>query len=1382
MEAHKEESSVYFIFYVKTGEIKQISKKLFTKLSFPVIVSQNRKIRVVGCVSRTHTKKVLATLRHDTWSRDLQSQGLLGSMIGAFKELGHISSVILDSLNKVSSLTKRDILTIVTSFVKIVDMFHSREFTPLSVTAVMLDIYLVYSSFILEAQSLEGLASLACANFLPEKLFSVIKKSQYLSSVKVLDDLSYFHDFLITIVEAFEWVLNKVPVPECMRSLIDSFMETFKNTSDHILIRDIERILKQSGDCKFYLDVAFREKSKRLNEKFEASHALKDWTRRSQSLALITQRWIRHMKIIVAYEDPGRIEPSCFVFEGPPGKKKSVVMNAVVEALGEPFYAHCVKAVMDGKDFYDNYNNEPIFYMDDVGQNGVSQWRPLMNMVSSVKLPLDCAEASNKDTKFFNSNKILVTTNRFQTLNVALTKQDCIDDIEALWRRGYVFDFSLVEASSSFVTGKIVFKHFDLNRKMFINDFPKAFKKEMMKRNCKLEPFLEIEDRSQLLVWICKIVKIFDLMKRNYANENRLSDSEKELIRDELNNLEFLDAESSTSNYFFELFQSLLSEYTTALLQYLFKVKTFATDNAIHLTGLFTLGVGLASMWWVYNKVDWSDNQRIVTSVSNGMVTSYEPSHATQIYIEDANNLPSKPFFYDNGNSLTTSTAFKDFLSSLKNKTVKSESFKFDPKDSHNSVSSIQKSVKNIRVTSSEGIVSMRCVISGRSIIMPSHVSQDDSFSVIVYDDVQNNKRLIDGDYVKVVYRNTAEDLLVCKLSESYPSPFKNIAKWFKDDANLNDISYLVSSELCNPVGIFSPNANLRYRNGNKQFFVKDAFVYDLQFNGLCGSLIFSPLGGILGMHVAGSSMVGYGVGMAWSRETRQLLNSILSQDKNLLPIDVKTTTESNTSVVKLNKKMQVNAITKSNIGPSPLYGIFPINRGPAKLDKFGRFTVKEVGKSAFAIPGKPQLEEVSFSVKVVGKMFEDFVDLPWKEVVCGNDLLNGLNKDSSNGFECYKDKDVYINFEKGELTEFCKNEILNFEKAVIEGSMSEDDWKKLFWVETPKDEVRNHSKDGIPRTFRVGTIIQQILAKRYFGKFVESVISLRDFNQVMVGVNPVKEWPKMYRNLQRGKVFAGDVAKWDKGMVPEFQRALFDVVMSKYTGSQPKVAAIVLECLIHSLVVMLDDLYLTTHSLSSGHFLTAIFNSLINRMYTAGWYYRQIKSKDIEPQVCNFFSDVIDYVYGDDKLNSIIRHTDKLNAITMRSYFDSLGLGFTDASKKPIENEFQDISEVSFLKRSFRFHNLLGKVVCPLELEVLQSGLSWVDYTKDIELVMNSKIDNYQREIFLHPDRSELLLDFENRLLNCNRKLVKLPLSYLLELYSDESNYEPIFGSNLYL
>ena len=50
----------------------------------------------------------------------------------------------------------------------------------------------------------------------------------------------------------------------------------------------------------------------------------------------------------------------------------------------------------------------------------------------------------------------------------------------------------------------------------------------------------------------------------------------------------------------------------------------------------------------------------------------------------------------------------------------------------------------------------------------------------------------------------------------------------------------------------------------------------------------------------------------------------------------------------------------------------------------------------------------------------------------------------------------------------------------------------------------------------------------------------MADSNQVMVGINPIKEWPKIYEKLQKGKVFAGDVAKWDKGMVPEFQRASY--------------------------------------------------------------------------------------------------------------------------------------------------------------------------------------------------------------------------------------------------
>jgi hypothetical protein len=135
-----------------------------------------------------------------------------------------------------------------------------------------------------------------------------------------------------------------------------------------------------------------------------------------------------------------------------------------------------------------------------------------------------------------------------------------------------------------------------------------------------------------------------------------------------------------------------------------------------------------------------------------------------------------------------------------------------------------------------------------------------------------------------------------------------------------------------------------------------------------------------------------------------------------------------------------------------------------------------------------------------------------------------------------------------------------------------------------------------------------------------------------------------------------------------------------------------------------------------------------------------------------------------------------------MKDFFESLGLGFTDASKKPIEKPFQSIEEITFLKRSFVYHNTLEKIVCPLDLEVLQSGLSWVDYTKDIDLVMSAKVDNYQREIFLHPDREFLLDDFKNRLASRNWIFNELPLSYLLDLYSDDSDYEPSFGANICL
>lgn len=217
---------------------------------------------------------------------------------------------------------------------------------------------------------------------------------------------------------------------------------------------------------------------------------------------------------------------------------------------------------------------------------------------------------------------------------------------------------------------------------------------------------------------------------------------------------------------------------------------------------------------------------------------------------------------------------------------------------------------------------------------------------------------------------------------------------------------------------------------------------------------------------------------------------------------------------------------------------------------------------------------------------------------------------------------------------------------------------------------------------------------------------------------------------------------------------------------------------LTNSLVVVGKDTLLTTHSMPSGSYLTAIMNSLVNKLYTAIWYYRNVK----KPSVNDFWESVDDFVYGDDKLNVIKKHHDTLNAISMKDFFESVNMGFTDSVKKPITEPFQSIEEVTFLKRSFRYHNLLKRIVCPLELRVICNTLSYYDCTKDQSTVLKDKINAAQREFYLHPERDLLLQDFYERLNSYAVPYVKLSKNYLLSVYMDDNYIVPLsFGSDQY-
>jgi hypothetical protein len=132
-----------------------------------------------------------------------------------------------------------------------------------------------------------------------------------------------------------------------------------------------------------------------------------------------------------------------------------------------------------------------------------------------------------------------------------------------------------------------------------------------------------------------------------------------------------------------------------------------------------------------------------------------------------------------------------------------------------------------------------------------------------------------------------------------------------------------------------------------------------------------------------------------------------------------------------------------------------------------------------------------------------------------------------------------------------------------------------------------------------------------------------------------------------------------------------------------------------------------------------------------------------------------------------------------MKEFFESVGMGFTDSVKRPIETPFQDISEITFLKRSFVYHDELQQIVCPLELRVIFNTLSYYSASKDHYTVLQGKIHAVQLEFYLHPSRYELLEDFYHRMKKYKVDYQPLMSDYMKAVYKDDNCFIPVSFSN---
>ena len=330
-------------------------------------------------------------------------------------------------------------------------------------------------------------------SILPAKMRQLLSRMPFYTKEKILDESSLVETTLA-------WVLDLPFVIAKLLHAPDSVVRTLQYISTCIPFSRVvlfKRALMDKLDevrsnknvvYKPQFQVAFIHIFEQVREWRDA--LLLEMDRLPHGFKDVYDRAFELYKKILYCKDTARVEPLFCVFYGPPGTGKTTLMLRLIESfkINNSVYSHVSHGA--DKDFYDQYDGEDILMIDDIGQKGVHQWADMINMVSTAQCTLNCASVENKDLKRFTSRLILATTNN---INLRITPVDPISDVEALYRRITLFDFSGVAYSEGVFSGEIVIKR----RVLGVNASWREIRR-LNARNCEAQLLSYIVDEVKL--------------------------------------------------------------------------------------------------------------------------------------------------------------------------------------------------------------------------------------------------------------------------------------------------------------------------------------------------------------------------------------------------------------------------------------------------------------------------------------------------------------------------------------------------------------------------------------------------------------------------------------------------------------------------------------------------------------------------------------------------------------------------------------------------------------------------------------------------------------------------------------------------------------------
>jgi len=1211
-------------------------------------------------------------------------------------------------------------------------------------------------------QSLDAFSLSLLVGLVPSPLFDILKKINLFTNRKLLDDMNWIYDLIGHVLEYFITMLQLLHVPASVVKTIRGLLDYLPFAPRAMYIYNMrDLVAKYQASGNLITQDAFRDRVKALQLKISADSDFVETQNRSPGLRDHYLKFITLYKSILSYEETTRVEPCLIVFEGPPGCLKSVTMQQLVSCFkheGKSVYSHTFKPLEDTKDWYDTYDNQDILLADDVGQQSISQWRHMINLVSPIKYPLDCAAAHLKHTKYFNSELLMVTTNNFSRIE-SVTPKDCIGNVSALFRRGYVFDFQVTRQGGEIV-GDVVFKHYNIstNSSSWVVGFPNDF-------ICSLPTSFKCQagNRSELLRWMFHLITQLNTWKKTQNDDNALSPETIEAITAPLVQaqnisisvdsgitptfLQHLPTVEYFRSSYMDVLQGIYNDCITSI------ISLFGTLSSITKDHMFLIFWVVGTMSCSYLFCRWLQQDPMKYSASDDPLLLVEP-HVVSAGPTSVQALSNSMHEVRLSYSVSVSLQEKEKLG-------------WDPEVQH----------------FTDVDIFTIGLFSGHYLLIPGHSIPVDTASVSIYRDRKSNSLLLENVTAHVAWRSIKEDVCLLSLPRTMISLGASRAKHFIPEKSKqvgHNLWYLT------PRGYF-PLDPFLINDRTYGSLIYDVFTEfpdytvelsldprrDLTYKeickpGLCGNLIYNTTNGVIGMHIAGAGDLSRSFARVWSKDTISQIKSFLSSDTDyFIDVPLKPDATPNAAGAKLDVRGDARTQHVSSLIPTPINGLLGGVKTPADLVVYGNHTVKDIGKRVL-IPTKTiPSRDLDFASQALSLMLVPFKEVSDYDTIKGFHNIAAINKDSSSGYRFTDSKDTYIDFEKGALRPVFQAEVDELKARLISGDLLIHD---LMSVEHVKDELRPPSKEGVPRTFQVLRLPLIFLQKKFLAPIADHIIETRHFHGIVIGMNPFKEWPILYQALKRTKVFDGDVKWFERCLTASFQMMVNETVLRFYIGENKRLLEALLSSLIWSFVMMNDDIWFKNHGMLTGSWVTALFNSFYRLAQLMMWYFNY----SLDPTPARFFEDLVNYVQGDDAVTGVkdIPRNKQLSNLSMSLYMEKIGVGYTDGNKNKVAQPFIPLDEVVFLKRSFSFHPTLQQIVCPLSMDTIKSMPDYFDKSKDMAIVLDGKLNCMQRELFLHYSQSEydrLLSQLAPQIFARDVPFTRLPYQYLVNLYTTD-------------